>query len=39
MSDIALLALLVPLAAFIAVGLWITVSLLVEDAIGREIGK
>ncbi len=39
MSDIDLLALLVPLAAFIAVGLWITVALLVEDSIGREIGK
>lgn len=39
MSDIALIALIVPLAAFIVVGLWITVALLVEDSIGREIGR
>jgi hypothetical protein len=39
MNDIALVGLLVPLAAFIIIGLWITAALLVEDSIQREIGR
>lgn len=39
MTDLALIALLVPLGAFIVFGLWMTIAVLVEDSIGREIGR
>jgi hypothetical protein len=39
MSDIALIALLVPLAAFIGVGLWITIAMLIETSIEDGIGQ
>lgn len=39
MNDLALAALLVPLGAFIIIGLWITVALLVEDSVQQEIGQ